>query len=179
MKLTEQKIKDIIREETLKYLKEIELAKQVRSWKRLPAQLFRNVIKSIEYDASEEAQKDREFADVMADINKLLITGVREFLRAWTYAGTEKESPFLDEEGKNIFLQGLYPNTPRNKADDLVVDLVMHKPNVLRDDMKNTLQAITKKERIAYGMETPEYISPEFIEEIIKEEVIKYFKENE
>ena len=167
MKLTEQKIKDIIREETLKYLKEIELAKQVRSWKRLPAQLFRNVIKSI------------EFADVMADINKLLITGVREFLRAWTYAGTEKESPFLDEEGKNIFLQGLYPNTPRNKADDLVVDLVMHKPNVLRDDMKNTLQAITKKERIAYGMETPEYISPEFIEEIIKEEVIKYFKENE
>ena len=55
----------------------------------------------------------------------------------------------------------------------------MHKPNVLRDDMKNTLQAITKKERIAYGMETPEYISPEFIEEIIKEEVIKYFKENE
>ena len=176
MKLTEEQIKQIIEKEVVKYLKEAELAKQMKSWTRLPAELFRNVIKSIQYDASEEAQKDREFVGVIADVNKLLIKGVRAFLAVWGAAGTEKECPFLDEKGKNIFLQGLYPNTPRDKADDLVVDLVMHKPDVFRDDIENTLQAITKKERIAYGMETPEYVSPEFIEETIKEEVIKYLK---
>jgi len=179
MKLTEEEVKQIIEKEVVKYLKEAELTKQARSWTRLPAKIFRNVISAIKHDASEEAQKDRAFVDVIADVNKLLIKGVRTFLAVWTAAGTEKEGGFLGSESKDIFLQGLYPNTPRNKADDLVIKLVMHKPNIFRDDIKNAMQALIKKDRIGYGMETPEYISPEFIENITREEVIKYLKENE
>jgi len=180
MKLTEEQVKQIVRKEVLKHLKEAELAQQIKRWNKLPVQFFRKVIKSIEWETSEEAEKDREFTYAVADINKILEKqGPRGFLNLWISVDDESPSAYLNSEAKDIILQGLYPNTPRSKANDLVIKLLMHKPEVFRDDLINAMEEVTKRSSVESGLSTPEYISPEFIEEIIKEEVVKYLKENE
>ena len=107
MKLTEEQIKQIIRKEVVKHLKEAELARQMRRWNKLPAQFFKKVIRSIEWQTSDQAEEDREFTYAVADINKLLDKhGPNQFLNMWVQADREGHGGgFLDNEAKDTHVK--------------------------------------------------------------------------
>ena len=177
MKLAEQKIKDIIREETLKYLEEIKLAKTLKNVGNLSLEAFIRVVNVLGQDINIEPEEAMQvYLELALDLKK-----------NW---GIKQYEAFPENE-KELFLKTTYPQTPRDESERLLVASFLN-PNLAKVIFSDVQLAIKKIEDAKKKIQAGEYLGPEepggepkspywreYLEETIKEETIKYFKENE
>lgn len=178
MKLTEKQIKQLIRKETLKYLDEISIAKKLQNVGKMSTETFLEVINAI-------SQELKLRAPSALDLYMELALEMKETKWSLKYFNS------FTEEEKKLLLKTTYPNTPYHESFDMLTRSFTN-PTIKKIIYSDFLLAIEKAEDLKKEIEAGEYFGPtepggepksphwkEYLEEVIKEEVIKYLKENE
>jgi hypothetical protein len=174
MNFTEEEIKQIILDESKKYLEEIELAKTLKNVGSLSLQAFINVINILSQDIKIEPEEAIQvYLELALDIK-----------RNW---GIKQYEAWPDEE-KEIFLKTTYPQTPRDESEDLLIASFLN-PNLAKVIFSDVQLAIEKTNDAKKKIKSGEYLGPEelggepksphwkeYLEEIIKEEIINHLK---
>ena len=183
MQPTEEQIKQIILDETKKYLKEIELAKKLKNVKGLTLDAFFQVITVLSQDINIPLEETIQvYLELALDLK-----------RNW---GIKQYEAWPDEE-KEIFLKTTYPQTPRDESESLLIASFLN-PNLAKVIFSDVQLAIKKSEDAKKNIQAGEYLGPDApgeepkspywkeyleeassMEEVIKEETVNYLKENE
>ena len=183
MQPTEEQIKQIILDETKKYLKEIELAKKLKNVKGLTLDAFFQVINVLSQDINIPLEETIQvYLELALDLK-----------RNW---GIKQYEAWPDEE-KEIFLKTTYPNTTQDESEDLLISSFTNSTlkKVIYSDI---LLAVEKAQDAKKEIKAGEYLGPDepgadpkspywkeyleeasSMEEVIKEETVNYLKENE
>jgi len=171
MKITRIEFKQIILEETRKYLEEAALQKAIGTVRSMTVDQLKQFVRTLRWESSPEAEEDREFSYAVADVGKLYSdTGPKKFLDYWVNADDPvRSSNRLPPDTKLIILKGIYPKTfsgSPSKADEIVVKALMHAPAVFIEDLKLAMAKKAKRSATMVSTSIPDYAGPEFIEEI-------------
>ena len=174
MNFTEEEIKQIILDESKKYLEEIELAKTLKNVGSLSLETFINVINILSQDIRIEPE---EAIQVYLEL-------ALDFKRNWSIQQYEA----WPEREKEIFLKTTYPQTPRDESEDLLIASFLN-PNLAKVIFSDVRLAIEKAEDAKKKIKAGKYLGPqepggepksphwkEYLEEIVKEEIINHLK---
>ena len=174
MNFTEEEIKQIILDESKKYLEEIELAKTLKNVGSLSLQAFINVINILSQDIKIEPEEAIQmYLELALDLKRNW--GIKQY-EAWP------------EEEKEIFLKTTYPQTPRDESERLLVSSFLN-PALAKLIFSDVRLAIKKTEDAKEKIKAGEYLGPdaqgaepkspywkEFLEEAIEEEINELIK---
>ena len=177
MNFTEEEIKQIILDESKKYLEEIELAKRMKNAGSLSLEAFINVINILGQDLT-ELVSGPTVLDMYLEI-ALDLKRSRWDPKYWFN---------MPNDEKKIFLKTTYPLTPRDESEDIMISSFINPTmaKVIYSDIELTIEkANDAKKEIKAG----EYLGPEelggepksphwkeYLEEIVKEEIINHLK---
>jgi len=174
MKFTEEEIKQIILDESKKYLEEIDLARRVKNAGSLSLDTFMSVIEIL----SQEVKIPTE--DALLVYMEIAL----DLKRNW---GTKQWDLFTDQE-KEVFLKTTYPQTPRDESEDLLIASFLN-PNLAKVIFDDIGIAIEKVADAKKEIKSGKYLGPEepggdpksphwkeYLEEIIKEEIVNHLK---
>ena len=177
MQSTEEQIKQIILDETKKYLKEIELKKRLKNVRGLTMDAFVQVIKTMGRELKLESET---VIDVYIEL-------ALDLKRNWL----PKQWGNFTESEKQLFLKTTYPNTIIDESEDMLIKSFTN-PTLKKIIFSDVLLAVKKAEEAKEEIKAGEYLGPEepggdpkspywkeYLEEVIKEEAVNYLKENE
>ena len=184
MKATEEQLKQIILEEVQKYLEEVEVAKKLQNIGNMSVDAFIdfvNTTSAILQRATGMTQRPIPLARVL----EIYLEAAVDLQRSWS---KERWHDFSAWD-KNILLKLTYPTTPyhesealmlRSFIDPVVQEIITHDIILAAELTKKSLEETEAGEYLGPEEEGGEPKSPhwrEYLEEIVKEEIINHLKE--
>mgnify|MGYP003143479381 FL=1 len=184
MKATEEQLKQIILEEVQKYLEEVEVAKKLQNIGNMSIDAFIEFVNTTSAVLQRAAGMTGESVPLVRVLEIYLEAAV-DLQRSWS---KERWHDFSAWD-KNILLKLTYPTTPYHEAEALMLrsfwDPVVQE--IITDDIvlaaeltKKSLEETEAGEYLGPEEEGGEPKSPhwrEYLEEIVKEEIINHLKE--
>jgi len=174
MKLIEEKIKQIIREEVESFFEQSGLARKMKNVGSLSLEAFINVINILSQDFNIEPEDMLlAYMEIALDLKK-----------NWS----PKMWDNLTEEEKEIFLKTTYPKTLPDDSLSLLIKSFTNQ-NLAKVIFSDVQLAIEKTEDAKKEIKAGKYLGPEelggepksphwkeYLEEIIKEEIVNHLK---
>jgi hypothetical protein len=174
MKATKEEIKQIVVEEVEKYLEEAQLAKRLKNVGSLSFENFMSLISVLGAGLGIESESVLDtYTEMALDIKQNWSP------RTWdSFPANEKD----------LFLKTTYPNTTPDESEDLMV-LSFTNPTLKKVIYSDILLAIEKVQDAKKEIRPGKYLGPEepggepksphwreYLEEIIKEEIVNHLK---
>ncbi len=186
MKATEEQLKQIILEEVQKYLEEVEVAKKLQNIGNMSVDAFIDFVNT----TSAVLQRATGLGTGPIPLIRVLEMYLEAAIDLQDNWSKRRWSAFSARD-KNILLKLTYPTTPYHEAEALMLRSFID-PVVQEIIIQDIILAAELTKKSLEETEAGEYLGPEepggepksphwreFLEEIVKKEVIKYLKENE
>ena len=174
MNFTEEEVKKIILDEMQKSIKEAEMVRKLKNVGSLSFEAFMNVISALSQDLKMQPEEAiQAYLELALDLKKNWLP---------------KQWDNFTEQEKELFLKTTYPKISRDESEDILISSFTN-PVVKKVIYSDILLAVEKAEDAKKEIKAGEYLGPEkagadpkspywkeYLEEVIKEEIINHLK---
>ena len=174
MNFTEEEVKKIILDEMQKSIEEAEMVRKLKNVGSLSFEAFMNVISALSQDLKMQPEEAiQAYLELALDLKKNWLP---------------KQWDNFTEQEKELFLKTTYPKISRDESEDILISSFTN-PVVKKVIYSDILLAVEKAEDAKKEIKAGEYLGPEkvgadpkspywkeYLEEVIKEEIINHLK---